>query len=188
MKAGPIERRTSTQPPTAGGPSAAAQDDPDLVGMVCDSASMALDDPSADSLADQAPTVRTSGTSSTSDGPAQASEAELARWLDALVDRDERALAALYDTTVGRVFGFVKRIVRNDAMAQEVVEDAYFQLWRQAARYDPARGQPMASMARERALPTILWTSSIRRRSKALPHPPTSCWKWRANMPTCTRP
>jgi RNA polymerase sigma factor (sigma-70 family) len=181
MKAGPIERRKSTHPPTAGGPSAAAKDDPDRVGGAfdsagiaqslpsADSASMALDEPCLDELADHTPTARATNAA------AQTSEAELARWLDALVDRDERALAALYDTTIGRVFGFVKRIVRNDAMAQEVVEDAYFQLWRQAARYDPARGQPMAwilAVARSRAIDALRRESRFAHDSLDVENPP----------------
>ena len=43
-------------------------------------------------------------------GPATAStasEQQLAAWIDSIVDRDERALAALYDATFSRVFGLV---------------------------------------------------------------------------------
>lgn len=83
------------------------------------------------------------------------SEAQLAEWLDAVVDRDERALAALYDATVHRVYGLVRRIVRNDAMTEEIVEDTYFQVWRQAVRFDATRGSATAwllSMARSRAI------------------------------------
>lgn len=79
----------------------------------------------------------------------------LAGWLEAVVDRDERSLAALYDATVTRVFGFVVRIVKNEALAEEVVEDTYFQVWRQAVRYDAARGAPMTwllGMAHSRAI------------------------------------
>jgi RNA polymerase sigma-70 factor (ECF subfamily) len=74
------------------------------------------------------------------------------------VDRDERALAALYDATFSRVYGLVQRIVRNSAMAEEVVEDAYFQVWRQAARFDPARGKALTwllGMARCRAIDAL---------------------------------
>lgn len=85
-------------------------------------------------------------------------DAQLARWIEAIAARDERALAALYDATVSRVFGLVQRIVRNTALAEEVVEDAYFQVWRQALRFDPARGQPLTwllAMARSRAIDAL---------------------------------
>jgi RNA polymerase sigma-70 factor (ECF subfamily) len=82
----------------------------------------------------------------------------LAAWLEAIVERDERALGALYDATVTRVYGFVRRIVRSEALAQEVVEDTYFQVWRQAPRYDGARGGAMSwllAMARSRAIDAL---------------------------------
>ena len=90
--------------------------------------------------------------------PAAGTEQQLADWIAAIVERDERALAALYDATFPCVFGLVQRIVRNAAMAEEVVEDAYFQVWRQAVRFDPARGRPLAwvlAMARSRALDAL---------------------------------
>jgi RNA polymerase sigma-70 factor (ECF subfamily) len=43
-------------------------------------------------------------------------------------------------------------------MAEEVVEDAYFQVWRQAVRFDPARGKPLTwllAMARSRAIDAL---------------------------------
>lgn len=91
-------------------------------------------------------------------GARSASDAQLALWIEAIVDQDERALVALYDATFSLVFGLVRRIVRNTAIAEEVVEDAYFQVWRQAVRFDPARGKALAwllAMARSRAIDTL---------------------------------
>ncbi|MFO1293217.1 MAG: sigma-70 family RNA polymerase sigma factor [Rubrivivax sp.] len=85
-------------------------------------------------------------------------EQQLGPWLASIVERDERALAALYDATFSRVFGLVQRIVRNRATAEEVVEEVYFQVWRQAVRFDPSRGKALAwilSMARSRAIDAL---------------------------------
>ncbi|HRD85917.1 MAG TPA: sigma-70 family RNA polymerase sigma factor [Rubrivivax sp.] len=85
-------------------------------------------------------------------------ESQLSEWITAGVDHDERALAALYDATFSRVYGLVQRIVRNAATAEEVVEDTYFQVWRQAVRFDPARGKALTwllSMARSRAIDAL---------------------------------
>ena len=44
------------------------------------------------------------------------------------------------------------------AVAEEVAEDTYFQVWRQAARYNPDRGQALAwllGMARSRAIDAL---------------------------------
>ena len=90
--------------------------------------------------------------------PAPVSEDQLAAWMAAIVDRDEGALAALYDATLSRVFGIVQRIVRRAALAEEVVEDAYFQVWRQAARFDPTRGTAIGwllAIARSRAIDAV---------------------------------
>lgn len=48
---------------------------------------------------------------------------------------DEGALCELYDATLSRVYALVMRIVRRAALADEVVEQACFQVWRQALRF-----------------------------------------------------
>ena len=85
-------------------------------------------------------------------------DGRLAVWIDAIADHDERALTALYDATLSRVYGMVLRVVRRPAMAEEVVEETYFQVWRQAPRFDAARGRAMTwllGMARSRAIDAI---------------------------------
>lgn len=82
-------------------------------------------------------------------------EACLLAWLDRIVDRDDRALAALYDALLPRVYGLVLRIVRRPAWAEEAVEDCFFQVWRTATRFDATRGAPLPwvlSIARSRAI------------------------------------
>lgn len=87
-----------------------------------------------------------------------ADEAQLCDWIDRIVEHDERALASLYDATLSRVYGLVLRIVRRAALAEEVVEDTYFQVWRQAARFDAQRGRALTwllGMARSRAIDAL---------------------------------
>ncbi len=87
-----------------------------------------------------------------------ADEQQLAQWMRSVAAQDERALAALYDATFTRVFGLVRRIVRDTALAEEVVADAYFQVWRQALRFDPERGKALTwllAIARSRALDAL---------------------------------
>lgn len=85
-------------------------------------------------------------------------EPTLVALMDRIVDRDERALATLYDATSARVHGLVLRITRRAALAEEVVEDTYWQAWRQAPRFDPARGRVVTwllAMARSRAIDAL---------------------------------
>lgn len=88
--------------------------------------------------------------------------------LERIAAQDEEALAQLYDAVLGRVHGLVRRIVRDPRTAEEVSGDVFFQIWRQAGRYDPARGHPLGwilTIARTRAL------DGLRRMDEAIPHP-----------------
>jgi RNA polymerase sigma-70 factor (ECF subfamily) len=85
-------------------------------------------------------------------------DAHLEAWIAGIVDHDERALLALYEATLSRVYGLVLRLVRRSQLAEEVAEDVYYQVWRQAPRFDPQRGRPLTwllGMARSRAIDAI---------------------------------
>jgi RNA polymerase sigma-70 factor (ECF subfamily) len=75
-----------------------------------------------------------------------------------VVRQDEQALAELYDALAGRVHGLALRIVRQVQAAEEVTEDTFWQIWRQAPRFDPLRGSVVAwvlTIARSRALDAV---------------------------------
>lgn len=68
---------------------------------------------------------------------------------------DQGALGELYDRYAALAHGLALRIVREAAEAEDVVQDVFVQVWRQAARYDPGRGSPEAwicTITRTRAL------------------------------------
>lgn len=90
--------------------------------------------------------------------PPTANEVQLQLWLARVVRQDEAALADLYRATIGRVYGLALRIVSNPALAEEVAEDTFWQVWRQAPRFDPQRGTALAwvlTIARSRALDAV---------------------------------
>jgi RNA polymerase sigma-70 factor (ECF subfamily) len=100
--------------------------------------------------------------------PSGEDDAALLALLTRIEARDQTALAALYDLTVSRVYAIALRIARNAEMAEEIVSDVYMQAWRDAARYDAARGRVLAwllIMARTRAL------DALRRDDEAFAHP-----------------
>jgi RNA polymerase sigma-70 factor, ECF subfamily len=71
---------------------------------------------------------------------------------------DEAALGELYDRTSSRVFGLALQIVRDRGAAEEVTLDVFTQVWREAGRYDRARGSPMSwllTIARSRAIDSL---------------------------------
>src|SRR5215204_6211289 len=53
---------------------------------------------------------------------------------------DRAALRAIYDAEAPRMLGVALRLLRRPALAEEAVQDAFVQIWRRAASFDPARG------------------------------------------------
>ena len=81
---------------------------------------------------------------------------------------DERALGELYDRYGGVAYSLACAIVPDSADAEEVVADAFAQVWRSAASFDPSRGNVLAwltTIVRSRALDLV---RSQRRRARAL--------------------
>jgi RNA polymerase sigma-70 factor (ECF subfamily) len=63
--------------------------------------------------------------------------------LVALIGRwDDQALAELYRRFGGVAYGLAVRIVRDDALAQDAVQEGFLTVWRSAARYVPDRSKP----------------------------------------------
>ena len=51
--------------------------------------------------------------------------------------QDREALALLYDRHAGTVLGLAMQVIDDRARAEELVQDVFWRLWRQAERYDP---------------------------------------------------
>ena len=80
---------------------------------------------------------------------------------------DEQAFAELYDRSCTRIFGLVRRVVRDPAQAEEVTQEVFLTVWRESARYDPARGSALAWMltiAHRRAVDRVRAAESARER------------------------
>ena len=82
--------------------------------------------------------------------------------------RGERgALQAIYQREAAAMLGVAIRIVRRRELAEEVVHDAFVQIWRHAARYDPALGSGRGwvfAIVRNRAI------NALRDTSREQPH------------------
>lgn len=94
-------------------------------------------------------------------GPAGA-DAELLR---RMCTGDEAALGELHDRWSPLLYSLVLRIVGDEHDAEEVLEETFWQAWRQAARYQDGRGPVSAwltTMARSRALDRL----RVRRRRR----------------------
>ena len=89
---------------------------------------------------------------------------------------DPDALTALYDATNRLIFGLLLRILGNSATAEEVLFEVYAQVWRQAARYDARRGNPVSwliTMARSRAIDRLRADGQATRHEQPLTETPS---------------
>lgn len=83
---------------------------------------------------------------------------------------EEAAFAKLYDATAARLFGLVLRTVRDRAQAEEVTQDAYLDIWRNSARFDPDRGSAMSwlmTIGHRKAVDRVRSAEAARRRDTA---------------------
>jgi RNA polymerase sigma-70 factor (ECF subfamily) len=65
------------------------------------------------------------------------------------------ALKDVYDRTSAKLFGVCLRILREPSEAEDVLQEVYVNVWRNAAAFDRARGSPitwLATIARNRAI------------------------------------
>lgn len=53
---------------------------------------------------------------------------------------DRAALEGIFSAEAGRLLAVAYRLLRRRDLAEEAVQDAFVQIWRRAATFDPARG------------------------------------------------
>jgi RNA polymerase sigma factor (sigma-70 family) len=71
---------------------------------------------------------------------------------------DRRAFATLYERTSPHLFAVVLRIQRDRAVAEDLLQEVYVNVWRAAKGFDAAQSQPMTwltSIARNRAIDSL---------------------------------
>ncbi|MBV8915128.1 MAG: sigma-70 family RNA polymerase sigma factor [Acetobacteraceae bacterium] len=91
----------------------------------------------------------------------QALSDEIAMLLGLSAQGDGEAFRRLYDLESPQLYGVALRITRQSALAADAVHDAFLQVWRNAARFDPARGNAQAwllSLVRYRAIDLVART------------------------------
>ncbi|MEZ4974743.1 MAG: sigma-70 family RNA polymerase sigma factor [Cyclobacteriaceae bacterium] len=83
---------------------------------------------------------------------ANITESELVMKLKA---RDKSSLAYLYDNYSAALFGVISRIIRNEEIAEEVLQDVFLKIWDRISFYDPEKGRLftwMLNVARNQAI------------------------------------
>ena len=109
-------------------------------------------------------------------GPAREPVAPAGTPYDGLDDRglvarvtegDGGALEALYRRYGRPCYGLARRILADDQFAQDVVQEVFLTVWRDAARFDPARGgfsSWLLSMTHHKAVDAVRREENLRKR------------------------
>ena len=84
-----------------------------------------------------------------------------------IANQDREAFNRLYDRCSSLVFTLAMRMLRVQSDAEDVLQEVFVQVWRQAANYNQERGSPEAwivNIARSRAIDRL---RAIRRRERS---------------------
>lgn len=84
-----------------------------------------------------------------------------------LVEGDHRALDEVYARYARPAFALARRITVDDGFAEDVVQEVFLALWRDADRYDAAKGgfaSWLLSMVHHRSVDAVRREESMRRR------------------------
>jgi RNA polymerase sigma-70 factor, ECF subfamily len=83
---------------------------------------------------------------------------DLGALIAAVARGDRGAFDLVYEQLSGPVYGAIFAVLRDRAQAEEVAQEVFLEMWRQAFRYDPRKGSASGwalSMARHRAIDRV---------------------------------
>lgn len=84
---------------------------------------------------------------------------------------DTQAYSRLFDLVSPRVYGLVRRVLRNPAQSEEVAQEVMIEVWKTAARYDAARGSVCSwvlTIAHRRAIDRVRSEQAATNREQAV--------------------
>src|SRR5258706_7075870 len=84
-------------------------------------------------------------------------------------DRD--AFSRSYDLLAPIAFGLIRRVLRDPEAAADVLQEVFWQVWREAPQYDARRGSPEAWLVMRAKTRAIDGLRSIRRRDRTFVAP-----------------
>jgi RNA polymerase sigma-70 factor (ECF subfamily) len=92
--------------------------------------------------------------------------AEEAALLARIREKDERAIEALYSRYSGPLYSLAYQVTGADRFAQDVVQEVFVAVWKDAARFDPSRGAVSSwlfALARHKAIDLVRKEQNVRK-------------------------
>jgi len=96
-------------------------------------------------------------------------------------DRD--AFSRFYDLLAPIAFGLIRRVLRDPEAAAEVLQEVFWQVWREAPQYDSERGSPEAWLVMRAKTRAIDRLRSMRRRDRTFVAPVDESVAWSSDEP-----
>jgi RNA polymerase sigma-70 factor, ECF subfamily len=84
---------------------------------------------------------------------------------------DREAFSRFYDLLAPTAFGLIRRVLRDPEAAADVLQEVFWQVWREAPQYDPKRGSPEAWLIMRAKTRAIDRLRSMRRRDRTFVAP-----------------
>ena len=84
---------------------------------------------------------------------------------------DREAFGRFYDAFAPLSLGLIRRILRDAAASEDVLQEVFWQIWQEAGRYDPRRGSPEAWVVMRSKTRAIDRLRAMRRREKTFVAP-----------------
>jgi RNA polymerase sigma-70 factor (ECF subfamily) len=103
--------------------------------------------------------------------PASSGSEDAAALIARIAQGDGDAFSRFYDAFAGAAFGLIRRVLRDPGVSEEVLQEVFWQIWREAAQYDPRRGTPEAWLLMRAKTRAIDKLRSIRRRERTFVTP-----------------
>ncbi len=85
-----------------------------------------------------------------------------------IVLRDERAIEELYARYSGPLYSLAYQVTRAERFAQDVVQEVFLAVWKDAGRFDPSKGAVgpwLFSLARHKAIDLVRREANVRKRT-----------------------
>jgi RNA polymerase sigma-70 factor, ECF subfamily len=110
-------------------------------------------------------------------GSAERAETDLDKLLTLAARGDQGAFETLYERLARPAYGLIRKVLRDPAQSEEVVQEVLLEVWRTASRFDPGRGGAatwVLTIAHRRAVDRVRSETAAAEREQRAPRAPAA--------------